>query len=285
MMTLINGHQVAYTDEGKGPTLLFIHGFPLNRGCWSRQIDGFKHSNRVIAADLRGFGASEPSSGDVTMKGFAEDLFALCQQLQTGPAIVVGHSMGGYIALAFAKAFPMFLSGLVLVGTRAGGDDEAAAAARRATAKKVQDEGLGSVIEAMSPKMLSATNTDEAMAHAVREFMWSSSSKGVVDALLGMAQRPDERAHIQDIRASTLVVTGADDQIIPPSESEQLAQAIPGAELVVVPRAGHLVAYEQPQAFNAALKAWLDSHQPGHMAWPPAGLHTPPWNAPEGVQP
>lgn len=271
MMMQVNGHQMAYTDEGAGQSLLFIHGFPLNRGCWSKQADGFKSGNRVIAPDLAGFGASESSSGAVTMNQFAEDLFALCQQLQTGPVVVVGHSMGGYIALAFAKAYPMFLRGLVLVGTKAGGDDDAAVAARRATATKVQSAGIGSLVDAMAPKMLSATNSDQSMAHEVREIMWSSSSKGVMDALLGMAARPDERDHIQDIRIPTLVVTGADDVVIPPRESEFLAHSIPDAQLVLIPGAGHLVAFEQPEAFNEALKTWLDALHPDHHAWPLVG--------------
>ena len=267
MMTLVNGLKVAYKDEGKGPPLLLIHGFPLNRESWSKQVEGLSASHRVIVPDLSGFGASEAGPGLTTMKRFAEDLFTLCLQLQTGPVVVVGHSMGGYIALAFEKAYPMFLSGLVLVSTKAGADSPEAAQARRETAKKVQAEGIGSVVEAMAPKMLAATNTDPHMAQAVLDIMWSASPKGVENALLGMAARPDERECIQDIRVPTLVVTGADDIIIPPQESVAMADAIPDAHLVVIPHAGHLVAFEQSIAFNAALTHWLAAHPSSAMAW------------------
>jgi len=269
MMSQVNGLQVAYTDKGEGPTLVFVHGFPLNRECWNHQIEAFKDSHRVIAPDLPGFGGSEPGQGAASMKAFAEGLFTLCHELQTGPIVLVGHSMGGYIALAFAKAFPTLLSGLVLVDTKAGGDEAKVAAGRRETAKKVEAEGFGTVVEAMSPNMLSPDNTDQGMAHAVRGFMWSSSAKGVIDALLGMAERPDEREHIKEIRVPTLVVTGADDKIVPPSESTALAAAIPGARLVVIPSSGHLVAFEQPGAFDGALRTWLESLQPDHTPWPP----------------
>jgi pimeloyl-ACP methyl ester carboxylesterase len=267
MMTLVNGRKMAYKDEGKGPALLFIHGFPLNRESWSKQVDGLSASHRVIVPDLSGFGASEAGPGMTSMKGFAEDLFSLCQQLQTGPVVVVGHSMGGYIALAFAKAYPMFLSGLVLVSTKAGADSPEAAQTRRETAKKVQAEGIGSVVEAMAPKMLAATNSDQHMAQAVLDIMWSASPKGVENALLGMAARPDEREHLQGIQVPTLVVTGADDTIVPPQESVTMADAIPDAHLVVIPHAGHLVAFEHSIAFNAALKSWLVAHRPSAMAW------------------
>lgn len=267
MMTMVHGHQVAYTDEGKGQALLFVHGFPLNQSCWSKQVAGFMSTHRVITPDLRGFGASEPGIGPASMQGFAEDLFTLCQQLQTGPVVLVGHSMGGYIALAFAKAYPAFLSGLVLVSTRAGGDDEAGALARRATAKKVQEGGFNALLETLAPNMLSVHNTDSGMAQAVREIMGTASSRGVVSALLGMAERPDERGHLKKIRVPTLVVTGADDIVIPPSESTDMAEAIPNAELVVIPHAGHLVAFEQSVAFNRALMLWLEAHGPEPMAW------------------
>jgi pimeloyl-ACP methyl ester carboxylesterase len=191
------------------------------------------------------------------MSLFAEGLYSLLQHLETGPVILAGHSMGGYVALAFAKAFPQMLRSLVLVGTKAGADTQEGAAARRATAEKVRVDGVSVVVDAMAPKMLSATNTDAAMGSAVRGFMALSKPEGVIGALLGMAERPDAGAWLGAIRVPTLVITGADDTIIPPSESEALAKAIPGAQLKLIPNAGHLVAFEQADAFNSALRAWL----------------------------
>lgn len=259
MRTLIHGHQTSFTDEGTGQALLFVHGFPLNRDCWSNQVDAFKHRNRVVAPDLRGFGASQSRAGAVSMDLFASDLFTLCQHLKTGPVILVGHSMGGYIALAFAKAFPLFLRGLVLVGTRAGADAREVAEARIATANKVQREGIASVVDAMAPKMLASNGSGQGLERAVRELMWSSSAEGVAGALLGMAERPDRREQLAEIRVPTLVLAGAEDSTIPTSESAALAEGIPGSKLVIIPKAGHLVAMEQPTAFNDALGAWLDT--------------------------
>lgn len=262
MMALIHGQHMAYTDEGTGPTLLFVHGFPLNGDCWSMQVDAFKAKSRVIAPDLPGFGASPPAAGPTTMARYAEDLFALCQHLETGPVILVGHSMGGYIALAFALAHPLSLRGLVLVSTRAGADEPNVATSRRETAAKVQEGGLGAVVKSMAPKLYSATPSNPGMAQAVRNIMWASSPEGVANALLGLADRPDQRGRLGDLRVPTLVVTGTDDALIPPGESADLARGISGAELVVIPSAGHLVAYEQPFAFNEALKAWLEALPP-----------------------
>ncbi len=257
MFTLTNGVQSAFTDAGEGLPLVFIHGFPLSRGAWSNQVEAFESKYRVIAPDLRGFGESGASSGPVFMSRYAEDIHALLLHLGTGPVILAGHSMGGYVAMAFAKAFPELLRGLVLVGTKAGGDAPEVAAARRATAEKVRTEGIASVVESMAPKMLAAANADAGMALAVRNLMQPASQEGVIGALLGMAERPDAGAWVGAIRVPTLVVAGADDILILPSESKALAKAIPDAHLTLIPRAGHLVAFEQPEPFNEALNAWL----------------------------
>lgn len=257
MEVKINGIQVDFTDEGQGDPLLFVHGFPLNRGTWSKQVEAFKTSHRVIAPDLRGLGGSEATEGPITMMQFAEDLHALRQHLGLGPVTLIGHSMGGYVALAFAKVFPQALRNLVLVGTRAGADTPEGAAGRRAMAEKVRAEGSSVVVEAMAPKMLAASNTDATMAESVRGFMATAKPEGVISALLGMAGRPDARTWLGSIRVPTLVIAGSDDTIIPPSESEALAKAISDAQLKLIPDAGHLVAFERADAFNEALRAWL----------------------------
>jgi pimeloyl-ACP methyl ester carboxylesterase len=194
------------------------------------------------------------------MAEFAADLNELLQQLKTGPVVLIGHSMGGYVALAFARQFPDMLRGLVLVSTKAGADTPEAAAGRRATAEQVRADGVKVVVDAMAAKMLAASNEDATMAAQMHGLMAASKPEGVIAALLGMAERPDSTALLAGISAPTLIVTGADDHIIPPVESEKLAAAIPGAQSSVIPGAGHLVAFEQPDAFNRTLAEWLGRH-------------------------
>jgi 3-oxoadipate enol-lactonase len=256
-MTL-NSIDLRYTDAGQGLPLVFLHGFPLSRGVWQKQIEGLRWSYRVIAPDLRGLGDSETQPGPTTMAQCARDLRALLQQLTTGPVVLIGHSMGGYVALAFARQFPELLRGLVLVSTKAGQDTAEAAAGRRVMAEKVKVKGVQVVVEAMAPKMLAAGNQDAQMVAQVLGFMAPSRPAGVIGALLGMAERPDATALLAQIAVPTLVITGADDTLIPPAESETLAQAIRGAQLKVIPHAGHLVAFEQPDEFNHVLKDWLN---------------------------
>lgn len=259
----MNGLQIAYTDEGEGRLLVFVHGFPLSREVWRPQVEAFRTSHRVIAPDLRGFGESESSESAVSMEQYAADLATLLEELDTGPAVVAGHSMGGYIALAFARRHPERLAGLVLVATRAAGDSAEVAAGRRATAETVRREGREGVmalVEGMVSKMLAPEAADPELIEAVRSFMASATPEGTIGALLGMAERPDSTSMLGEIEVPTLVVTGADDTLIPVSESESMARAIPGAELAVLPGAGHLVSYERPESFNRVMLDWLASN-------------------------
>ena len=218
-------------------------------------MEAFKAKHRVIAPDLRGFGESEATPGSVPMSLFAEDLHDLLTYLDAGPVTLVGHSMGGYAALAFAKAFPRDLGRLVLVGTKSGADSPEAAAGRLALAQRVRTEGVSVMAPAFGPRMLSSG--DPALGAAVRASVGVLNPEGIIGALLGMAERPDAAAWLAGIQARTLVMVGADDEVIPPSESGALSKAIPGARLVSIPNAGHLVAFERPDAFNEALGEWL----------------------------
>lgn len=259
--------ELSVTDVGRGAPLVFLHGFPFGRGAWQKQVDGLRTSYRVIAPDLRGFGESETQPGPTTMAQYAADVHALLQRLATGPVALIGHSMGGYVALAFVRQFPKMLRGLVLVSTKAGQDTSEGAAARRVLADKVRVEGTGVVVDAMAPKMLATGNQDARMARQVRELMSSSKPKGVIGALLGMAERPDSTTLLASITVPTLVITGAEDTIIPPAESNRLVLGIGAAELKIIPHAGHLVAFEQPDEFNGVLLEWLGRTAP---QWPGA---------------
>jgi len=212
----------------------------------------------VVAPDLRGFGESGMGGarGPVPMQAYAEDLRALMAELGLGPVILVGHSMGGYIALAFARAHPELVRGLVLVGTRSGADSAEGAAGRLALAEKVGAQGAQVAIDAIAPKMLSP-HADPKLGPPMRALMKDASDAGIIGALRGMAERPDSTPFLGGLAMKTLVITGADDALIPPEQSEAMAAALPDATLKLIPGAGHLVALEQPDAFNAALKAWM----------------------------
>lgn len=266
MKIKVRGLEMAYEDTGgNGVPLLLIHGFPLDRTLWLAQIKNFADVARVIAPDLRGFGESVPSvPGDaVTMDTYADDLRALLDALGIKSAVIAGLSMGGYIALAFYRRYAARVRAMILANTKAGADSPEGKKARDDNATLAREKGAAEIAERMLPKMLTpktaAEKTD--VANSVRAMMSRQSVDAVVAALMAMRDRPDSTPTLAQISVPTLIITGAEDNLIPPKESELMRDALraPGARLVVIPGAAHLSNVEQPDAFNQAVREFLKS--------------------------
>src|SRR6267142_596505 len=118
--TRVNDIEIAYDDEGSGPPVVLLHGYPFNRSMWHDQTQALRNSHRVIVPDLRGHGDSEVAPA--TIETMARDVGALMTSLGIGEVTIGGLSMGGYIALAFYRLFPERVRALVLADTRASAD-------------------------------------------------------------------------------------------------------------------------------------------------------------------
>lgn len=255
---------LAYQDSCSGPTLLLIHGYPLNSSLWESQIEDLSDTARVLAPDLRGYGLSEATTPPYSMEMMADDCMGLLDSLGIQePVVVCGLSMGGYVAFEFYRRFPNWVAGLVLVSTRAGADDEKGRAGRDEMIAKVRERGIEPVAGAMIPKLLAPESYErnELLVSFVREMVESSTVDGVVGALEAMKSRPDSTSLLSDIRVPVLIIHGEADQIISVAEAEAMRDAIGGAELVVLPGAGHLPNLEQADAFNESVWDFLQRLQ------------------------
>lgn len=260
MQVSINGYTMAYDEAGHGLPLLFVHGFPLNRQLWQPQLDGLSDIARVIAPDLRGHGDSAPAPGPYSMELFADDLNAFLDMLGIREKIVLcGLSMGGYVAFAFYRKYAHRLRGLILTATRAAADSPEARLARDQTAALAQVQGVAALVETMLPKMLSPAtlqNRPEVVARA-QAIMLRTSLQAVLGDLAAMKDRPDSTPTLAQIDVPTLILHGAEDQLVPPSEAETMRDGIRGARLVVVAGAGHLPGIENVKTFNQAVREHL----------------------------
>jgi 3-oxoadipate enol-lactonase len=117
----INGAAMHYDERGAGQPLVLLHGFPLSSRIWSHQLDNSSRDFRVITPDFRGFGQSPPA-GPFTVASLADDAHALLAEIGALPCALGGLSMGGYVALAFAKRYAKDLRSLILVDTRSEAD-------------------------------------------------------------------------------------------------------------------------------------------------------------------
>lgn len=247
-------------DDGQGPVLLFVHGFPLDHTMWREQVRRFRHTHRVIVPDLRGFGQSGVTPGTVTMQRYADDLAKLLDALHVRqPVCLCGLSMGGYIAWQFAQLHRRRLGWLILCDTRAVADDEAGQRNRAVLATRVLKEGPDFIAASMPEKLFSGrTRSDKAELVAdIQAVIRRTSPDGIAAASRGMAARPDVTPLLATIDVPTLVICGTEDAISTLDEMRTIAAAIPGAEFVPIEGAGHMAPLEEPGPVNAAIDHFL----------------------------
>jgi pimeloyl-ACP methyl ester carboxylesterase len=260
----VAGVRLEVFDEGTGPTtILFAHGFPLSHAMWLGQLKPLAAKYRVIAPDLRGFGASEVVPGKSTMRRFADDCAAVLDELGVRePVVFCGLSMGGYVGWQFAKHHADKLRALILCDTKAAADTAEAGETRRKMAEHVLKFGTGAVAEAMPAKLFAkATFKDRPEIVAeIRRTIEQTSPQGLAAAQLGMAEREDVRGELSTITGGrpTLVVCGREDAISPVDEMQAIADGIPGAKFHVVEAAGHMSPLEEPGEFNRVVTEFVD---------------------------
>ncbi|MFQ5459275.1 MAG: alpha/beta fold hydrolase [Anaerolineae bacterium] len=253
----VNGCRMSFVDAGVRAPLLLVHGFPVDGGVWEPQVKAFSPTRRVIAPDLAGFGASG-SVGRRTMAEHGDDMISLVDTLGIGSVVVVGLSMGGYIAFSMWRRHRERIAALALVDTRAGADTQEQRAAGSELALAVEAGGMEAVAGRIVPPLLSPGARRAAVEGVGRMVMRQRPSTAAA-ALKAMAARQDATPLLATIDVPVLVAVGAIDTVTPPDEAQLMADAIPNARLVMVPRAGHLASFEEPGAFNGALRAFLES--------------------------
>jgi 3-oxoadipate enol-lactonase len=271
---LHDGLRLAYRDtRGRGMPVVLLHAFPFSSEMWAPQVDALGAAWRVVAPDLKGFGGSDapadPSS--YTMESFAYELEALLRHLRIGRAVLVGLSMGGYVALAFLRRYPDAVAALVLADTRAEADAPEVVERRTNQQRQVLDEGTAGLVDALSGSLL-APPTLEGRPDVVARTraLMDQPPAGMVGALEAMKTRPDATADLASISVPTLVLVGEHDNITPLVAARRLSEGIPGARLVVLPSAGHVSSLEAPEAFSGAIAAFLRRIEPAAPAPPPA---------------
>ena len=254
MQARIGNRTLAYDSYGSGPVLVLVHAFPLDRRMWAATGQALASRCRVIAPDMRGFGASDLANGSIA--DMADDVAALLDQLGIERATVGGLSMGGYVSLAFAARHKPRLARLILADTRAAADSNAARAGRADALALVDAQGVPALVERQLVALLSA-GANEAVRAQVRGIGNAQRPAGVKAGICALRDRPDRQKELSAIACPTLLLVGQEDKISPPAEMAAMASAIPGAQLVEIVAAGHLSNLENPTDFVAAITSFL----------------------------
>ncbi|GLW33275.1 alpha/beta hydrolase [Actinoplanes regularis] len=258
----VNGITVSYDDAGSGPAFVLVHGHPFDRSMWWPQLTALTaHGYRVITADLRGYGRSTVVPGLTTLETFARDTFALIDHLRIEEEVVLGGlSMGGQIVMECYRLFSERIAGLLLADTFPQGETPEGHANRNQAADRLLAEGMGWYATENLSKMMAAYNVTAMpqVAEHVSRMMLNTSPEGAAAALRGRAERQDYQKLLTTVSVPTLIVVGRDDEFTPVADAELMHRLIPESMLSVIDDAGHLPNLEQPAAFNAALREFLD---------------------------
>ncbi|MFF8380444.1 alpha/beta fold hydrolase [Streptomyces sp. NPDC015661] len=248
-----------HEDRGTGPALLLVHGHPFDHTMWQPQIDRFSRTHRVVAPDLRGYGATPlgPTTGATGLGDFAEDLTALLDELRIEECVVAGLSMGGQIAMELVRRHPERVRGLVLADTFPAAETEDGKKARNAMADRLLREGMRGYADEVLDRMVAPYNT-HAAPH-VHRMMCATDPAAAAAALRGRAERPDYRETLTTVAVPALVVVGRDDTYTPVADAEEMHALLPHSTLTVIERAAHLPNLERPEEFDAALDTFLRS--------------------------
>lgn len=255
----LNDISLESLDQGTGPVLLLVHGFPLDHTMWRSQIENFRESRRVIVPDLRGFGGSGVSKGTVTMQQFADDLAALLGALRIDAVDFCGLSMGGYIAWQFFQRHRASVRSLILCDTKAAADTPEGRETRISLAEKVVQRGPEFIAQTMPDKLFAKSTRAQRpeIVADIQSVIRRTNPEGIAAAARGMAERPDVTPLLPSIDVPTLVIVGEEDAITTRDEMFGMSSAIPSAEFVAVADAGHMAPLEQPSVVNAAIQTFL----------------------------
>lgn len=220
-------------------------------------IPGLAGNAAMWRAQLAALADRQPAVTDVHARH--ESIQAMAAALlreNAGRLVLCGASMGGMVAMEAVRQAPERIAGLALLGTNASPETDDMRTLREAA---IDLFAHGKVREVIAPNVAFAFHPDhaDALAQPYLDFVLEAGAEQLIRQNRAVISRPDARAHIAGVRCPVLVMCGEDDQLTPPEHSRAIAQLVPNARLVLVPRCGHMLTMEQPEVVNAALVEWL----------------------------
>ncbi|MBE0390732.1 alpha/beta fold hydrolase [Flavobacterium sp. PL002] len=250
--TQFKNTSIAYTDTGKGTAIVLLHGFLENQVMWEHYIAPFSKKNRVITIDLLGHGATECLGYVHSMEDNADAVHAVLSELRIRKAIFVGHSMGGYVALAFAELYPDFIKGLVLLNSTANADSEERKINRDRAIKAVKQSYVGFVSLAIG-NLFSENNRERLRIEIenVKTAALKTPLQAIVASLEGMKIRVDREVLLHQTTYPKMLILGEKDPVLNYQETKK--QIInTNVELVTFPD-GHMSHIENQEALTTVL--------------------------------
>jgi 3-oxoadipate enol-lactonase len=258
----VNGAQLHYEEWGTGPeTILFAHGYLWSGWMFHPQIQMLREHFRCVTFDFRGQGQSELTDTGYDVETLTDDVAALIAALHLQPCHFMGLSMGGFVGMRLAARRPELIRSLMLLATSADAEPRLVVPSYWAMAQVARWLGvrplLPQIMEAMFARRFLSDPGQAALRRQCRNQLLANRNVGVLRALHGIISRQPIIDEIDRIRVPTLVLTGTQDVPTPPPVARRIHERIRGAQLVLLPEAGHTTTLETPAEVNEILAKFL----------------------------
>jgi len=250
---------IYYTIKGNGPAVVFLHGFLEDQSMWKDFSDSLKNKFTTICIDLPGFGKSDMFNSEHSMVFIAEKVHQVLEQENINKCILVGHSMGGYVSLAFSKLFPDKLSGLVLFHSQAAADNLEGKKNRDRTIEVIKNNHKG-FIYSFIPSLFAEDNI-ERFSGEIDELIHIAENienEGVVAALKGMRNREDHFNTLKKLNVPVYFIIGKQDSRIPLNSIMPQLELPSNSEALIIDDVGHMGFIEAKEKTLLALEHFLE---------------------------
>ena len=260
MNTLLHeGKTLYYQSSGEGPALLLLHGFCADHRIWEAVLPRLERRYRVLRPDLPGCGRSEALEGAGNIGAMAEAVRALLRHEGISQAVVIGHSMGGYVALELAATHPDCLAGMGLVHSHPYDRlDEAETKTRQRSIDFVRKFGSALYIKQLVPALFPAGYSDRTVLEKISYWACETPAAGIIACQEAMRNRRDHTATLADLTIPVLQLHGGRDPLIPEAVTEAMSILAPAGSVHWLPRTGHMGMWEDPKATGKILRDFAD---------------------------
>jgi pimeloyl-ACP methyl ester carboxylesterase len=258
--------KIFYQREGKGKPVILLHGFGENSNLWNGQIDSLKENYLVIAPDLPGSGKSEMFDGAVLIKDYADVIKALADEIifkddHESQFSLIGHSMGGYITLAFAEKYPELLNSFGLFHSSAFADSDEKKETRKKGIEFITRNGAAAFIKTLAPNLFcekSKKENPELVARLI-EIGQSISPEALIQYYRAMMARPDRTSVLKTFEKPVLLIAGKSDTVVPLEASLEQFKMPLISSVHILQSSGHVGMWEEPETSNRILKNFLEN--------------------------
>lgn len=255
---LCDGNTICYREQGQGEPLVLLHGFCGSSEYWDQVVPLLSDQYRCIVPDLRGHGSSDAPLGAYTIEQMADDVVHLLDSLELSKVTLLGHSLGGYIALSFVQRYSSRLNGFGLIHSTALPDNEEAKEKRLLAVSSIQTQGITSFVDNMIPSLFAPDHVEShpEWINFAKEIGYRTPPQGASGAAMAMRERPDRRDVLSASVLPVLLVAGEQDGLI--SQENTFTVDQPNVTQVTIAGAGHMSMLEAPDQLANQIISFMD---------------------------